>query len=117
MWRRSSPTEELRWSADSTAGPRRLLLRSPFIRPTKILRLTSSSCSSLWRNSGSSRGGAGGGGIAGARRGGGRWRAASRSPGGGGRIAGTDHGSQIPDSGFQDFEGGRPAENRRGSTD
>ena len=32
----------------------RLLLRSPFIRPTKILRLTSSSCSSLCRNSGSS---------------------------------------------------------------
>src|SRR3954467_12123909 len=56
MWRRSSPTEYWRWSANSTEEPRRLLLRSPFIRPTKILRLTSSSCSSLWRNSGSSSG-------------------------------------------------------------
>src|SRR3954449_8863199 len=57
MCRRSSPTEYWRWSANSTDEPRRLLLRSPFIRPTKIFLLTSSSCSSLWRNSGSSRGG------------------------------------------------------------
>src|SRR3954471_19833310 len=56
MWRRASPTVELRGSANSTDEPRRLLLRSPFIRPTKIFRLTSSSCSSLRRNSGSSRG-------------------------------------------------------------
>src|SRR4051794_30463803 len=56
MCRRSSPTEYCRWSANSTDEPRRLLLRSPFIRPTKIFLLTSSSCSSLWRNSGSSSG-------------------------------------------------------------
>src|SRR5947209_5047352 len=37
---------------NSTDCPRRLLLRSPFMRPTKILRLTSSSCSSLAMNSG-----------------------------------------------------------------
>ena len=40
----------------ATADPRRSLFRSPFIRPTKILRLTSSSCSSLWRKSGSRSG-------------------------------------------------------------
>src|SRR4051812_22534400 len=55
MWRRSSPTEYWRWSANSTDEPPRLLFRSPLIRPTKIFLLTSSSCSSLWRNSGSRR--------------------------------------------------------------
>src|SRR5262245_49104383 len=36
---------------NSTLCPRRFDFRSPFIRPTKILRLTSSSCSSRAMNS------------------------------------------------------------------
>src|SRR3954463_15179181 len=57
MNRRSSPGTYCRKSANSTLWPLRLLRRSPFMRPMKILRDTSSSCSRRARNWGSNRGG------------------------------------------------------------